>query len=132
MLVSIGLGACLISCSSDEFPVYEPPKGPEVVGHASLYLTTGDQSKLLIKEADIQLANLENIALPTIQMLAEERLQQMQGFGGALTGSSAYLFHRKFNVARQEASLEGLFSDEKGIGLYYLRRTMGLRRPDDQ
>src|SRR5690606_3481813 len=90
-----------------------------------LYLTTGDQNKRFSRETDIAVTEPDKAPLPTIHIFPEERLQQIDGFGAALTGSSAFLFHHKLPAAPQAALLEELFSDERGIGLSYIRMTMG-------
>jgi glucosylceramidase len=49
----------------------------------------------------------------------------MEGFGAALTGSSAYLINQKLNVSQRENLLKDLFDPRSGIGISYLRITMG-------
>lgn len=115
----------ILSCSSEEPEKYEPPKKQEELGKARLFLTTGDQGKLLSEEPQLTITKLDNSAFPTIQLFPAEKLQQMEGFGAALTGSSAYLIHQKLNHSQRERLLRELFSVENGIGLSYLRLTIG-------
>ena len=50
----------------------------------------------------------------------------IDGFGAAVTGSSAYLLQRKMNATQREALLKELFTtDGNGIGLSYSRITIG-------
>ena len=51
--------------------------------------------------------------------------QEIEGFGAALTGSSAYLINRKMTVAQRQSLLKDLFDHESGIGISYIRITMG-------
>lgn len=114
-----------LSCSSEEPQIYEPPKKQEELGKARVFLTTGDQGKLLSEETALTITTLDNGALSTIQLFPEEKLQQIEGFGAALTGSSAFLIHQKLNHSQRGSLLKELFSKEDGIGLFYLRLTMG-------
>src|SRR5690606_27005589 len=114
-----------LSCSSEEPQTYEPPKKQEELGKARVFLTTGDQGKLLSEETALTITTLDNGALSTIQLFPEEKLQQIEGFGAALTGSSAFLIHQKLNHSQRGSLLKELFSKEDGIGLFYLRLTMG-------
>lgn len=54
-----------------------------------------------------------------------QTFQTMEGFGASLTESSAWLLHDKLSPAQRTAALEMLFSPTKGIGLSYVRLTMG-------
>lgn len=114
------------SCGSDDgLPDPGPPKPPEEIGKAQVWLTTGDQSKLLSREADISITAETETDLPSITIQASEKLQEIEGFGAALTGSSAYLINKKMSPAQRVSLLETLFDAEEGIGISYLRMTIG-------
>src|SRR5690554_3841719 len=81
----------LLACSGDQPEVFEPPKKPRELGKASLYLTTGDRSKLLSREPDLSRTESDNSHLPVIHINPDDTKQEIEGFGAALTGSSAYL-----------------------------------------
>lgn len=51
--------------------------------------------------------------------------QEVEGYGAALTGSSAYLFHHSLDPTQRQRILKELFDPHQGIGLSYLRLTMG-------
>ncbi|MDV7395011.1 hypothetical protein RZS08_26740, partial [Arthrospira platensis SPKY1] len=51
--------------------------------------------------------------------------QTVDGYGAALTGSSAYLINRKLDPAAKQELLQQLFDAEQGIGISFLRLTMG-------
>lgn len=121
--IALAVGA---GCGSDDaFPDPGPPKGGEVIGKASVWLTTGNQTKLLSKESDISITAVTETNTPTITLHVDEKLQEMEGFGAALTGSSAYLINRKMSQSQRRALLKDLFSVDEGIGISYLRMTIG-------
>lgn len=49
----------------------------------------------------------------------------MDGFGGAMTDSAAYLIHNKLTASQQSALMQWFFSSGSGIGLNFLRQPMG-------
>ena len=51
--------------------------------------------------------------------------QQMDGFGGSLTDSSAWLIWNKLNPAQRNTLMQQLFSPSAGIGISFLRQPMG-------
>ena len=60
-------------------------------------------------------------ATPTLQIQAQQRRQQIIGFGGALTESSAYVL-QQLPVAKRQDILRRYFDPREGIG-YTLART---------
>lgn len=58
----------------------------------------------------------------TVEIDPSQRFQTMQGFGGGLTNSAAYLIH--YSNLREEL-LTKLFSPTEGIGISYVRLPMG-------
>ncbi len=120
--------ACVLSlgsCGSDEFTDPGPPKPIEETGKADVWLTTGDKTKLLSHETDVSITVRTATTFPTVELSPEEKLQEIDGFGAALTGSSAYLINQKMTASQRRALLEDLFSPDKGIGISYLRMTIG-------
>lgn len=111
--------------SGDELPDPGPPKEAEEIGKARVWVTSGDQSKLLSQGNDISITVLTDSSFPTITLDPSEKLQEIEGFGAALTGSSAYLINRKMTSPQRKTLLEDLFDREKGIGISYLRMTIG-------
>ncbi len=91
---------------------------------ASVYLTTGDKQKLLQEEPQLELNERADSGL-MITLDTATRFQQVSGFGAALTGSSAYLIHKKLNESQRNLLLKDLFDSKSGIGISYLRVTMG-------
>lgn len=109
---------CIIACTRS--PVQEAMEGPR------LYRTTMDQSKLL--QADEQLiSTLANNAEfdATINIDPAIEYQTMDGFGYTLTGGSA-MHLQKMSASARAQIIEELFSrDENGIGVNYLRLSVG-------
>lgn len=120
------LSGWLAGCGSgDDFPDPGPPKPKDEIGKASVWLTTGNESRRLTKETDISITETSETSLPLVTLDPDEKLQEIEGFGAALTGSSAYLINRKMTQSQRRALLEDLFDPDKGIGISYLRMTIG-------
>ncbi|MCW5911954.1 MAG: glucan endo-1,6-beta-glucosidase [Cyclobacteriaceae bacterium] len=122
-------GALLFSlagCKKDEPFNPGPPKTPEEIGKASVYLTTGDKNKLFSAEPEISVVETTSAAVTSLITIdAGQKFQQIDGFGAALTGSSAYLINKKMSSVQRDALLNELFNPETGIGVSYLRMTIG-------
>jgi glucosylceramidase len=85
----------------------------------------GDQSRLLTKGTDATIYEASPTSLPLITINASQKLQEIEGFGAALTGSSAYVINQKMTSTQRNILLNDLFDPEVGIGITYLRVTMG-------
>lgn len=121
----LGLTMSLGSCDNDSFPHPPPPYTPATVGKAQLWLTLGDKSKLLSQETDIAVTDTVATTSPVIAIDAATKYQQIEGFGAALTGSSAYLINEKMTTSQRNQLLYELFDPINGIGISYLRTTIG-------
>jgi glucosylceramidase len=116
-----GLGSCE---DSKNDPAPPPPPATEI-GKATSWLTTGNQSQLLNKQSDISIYEVTQSNLPVIALDPNTVYQEIEGFGAALTGSSAYLINSKLNASQRTALLQDLFNPQTGIGISALRLTMG-------
>ena len=117
----IGLNGC-----SDKEPSPKPPPPADVeIGKAAYWVTTGDQTRLLHRESDLSIIEDKETTLPTITINPDQLHQEIEGFGAALTGSSAYLINQKLNASQRQALLQDLFSAENGIGISAVRLTIG-------
>jgi glucosylceramidase len=98
---------------------------------ATLWLTNPDHSALLAEQSP-KLAFTS--AAPTGQVIevdSAKTYQTMDGFGYALTGGSAMLIHH-MDPAKRAALLHNLFTTEgDGIGVSYLRVTVGASDMND-
>jgi glucosylceramidase len=102
-----------------------PADSATVVGKAQIWVTNGSQTKLLQKGADIDIKTGAAAGSTVIQIDASKPLQEIEGFGAALTGSSAYLINKQLNSTQRSQLLQELFDPQQGIGISYLRLTMG-------
>jgi len=128
VVLAAGLGLLSLSCSDNDDPTYEPPAPPapigEVVGQAGVWTTTGTGSKLISRQDDVNIYDRTESENPRITVDPSQQYQEIEGFGAALTGSSAYVINR-MDANQKNALLTDLFDPQNGIGLSYLRLTMG-------
>jgi glucosylceramidase len=106
-------------------PTHKPPVVVDEVGKAQYWLTTGDQSQLLTRQSDISVTELTTVNVPVITIDADQTFQEIEGFGAALTGSSAYLINKELSSAQRETLIKELFDPAIGIGISALRLTIG-------
>ena len=64
-----------------------------------------------------------NVLVVTVD--ATTQYQQMDGVGGSLTDSSAWLIWNKLSTSQQTTLMQQLFSPNGGIGISFLRQPMG-------
>ncbi|MCU1269901.1 MAG: Glucan endo,6-beta-glucosidase [Acidobacteriaceae bacterium] len=62
---------------------------------------------------------------PVVTVDPTTQYQQMDGFGGSLTDSSAWLIWNKLSTSQQATLMQQLFSPSSGIGISFLRQPMG-------
>ncbi len=118
------LGSSFQGCDKNDTP--EPGDQDTITGAtASVWLTRGDKAALLAQQGDLAIKQVPYANWPVINIDSTTRYQSMEGFGAALTGSSAYLLHKKLNTAARLDEIEKLFDTVNGIGISYLRLTMG-------
>ena len=58
-------------------------------------------------------------------MRPDHSYQTIEGFGAAMTDSSASIFDNRLNTRQRRSLMRTLFSPEQGIGISYLRVPMG-------
>lgn len=123
VLLTILLFPALYSCKDNRSDRDEPGA---VDGKVTLWTTTGNQTKLLARDTTVSLVQKQqNNQGITITLEEQETLQEMEGFGAALTESSAFLMHTKLNAPQRKELIRELFTSDTGIGISYLRVTMG-------
>ncbi|RDI11847.1 glycoside hydrolase family 30 protein [Flavobacterium sp. AG291] len=129
--VYIGLAALFFSCSGSEEssgnpgPPVTPGESGNVVGTANVWVTNGEQTKLLSKQSSgASIYDTNATTDPSISVDFSQQYQEIEGFGAALTGSSAIVING-MNATQKDALLKDLFSTTEGIGLSYLRLTIG-------
>jgi glucosylceramidase len=97
---------------------------PAVGQTVTVYQTNADQSALLTHENSVSFSSQAN-GSTTVTITPSVTYQQMDGFGAAMTDSSAYLIYNKLSSAQQTALMQWLFTSSSGIGLNFLRQPMG-------
>jgi glucosylceramidase len=90
-----------------------------------VWLTSGNQTKLLSAESDLSFAPGSGSNSTKIQVDASASYQTMSGFGAAMTDSSAWLIQNEMNQSQRDSLMNQLFSPASGIGISYLRVPMG-------
>lgn len=105
-----------------------------VVLHAqevSLWLTTPDGESLLKQQTPPETFGRGGAAGQTIEVNDQKKFQTIDGFGFALTGGSAQLIIR-MDADKRSALLKELFTtDGDGIGISYLRVSVGASDMND-
>ncbi len=86
------------------------------------YTTRGDKSELLLEKETYTSELLSGQKPGKITVSTKDEFQTMDGFGAAMTESSAYLFSNMSNSQR-ETVMEDLFGN--GIGISFVRIPMG-------
>lgn len=122
-LGSIALGALLIF----------PSIGSRAQGEhdAQFWLTTPDRSALLAPQETSLHFSASGGEAPTIDVNDMQRFQSIDGFGFALTGGSAQLLMR-MEPTKRDALLKELFAGVgKGIGISYVRVSIGSSDMND-
>jgi glucosylceramidase len=111
-----------LSCTQKEVP-----KATSI----QTWLTTADKSSLFKLQDRTIAFSLDSSALPTIVVDTTQRLQEVDGFGFSLTGGSAQLIN-SLSAANQDSLLRELFlTDDSGIGISFLRISIGASDLDD-
>ncbi|WP_340400614.1 glycoside hydrolase family 30 beta sandwich domain-containing protein [Paenibacillus sp. FSL H8-0079] len=116
-----------------------PPPIADKQTAAEVWLTTGDQQNLLTPQKSIPITDHHNVETSssdsamqesdtsssefTIQIDPDKTYQTMDGFGAAMTGSSAHLINQ-LPEEQQEQLLKEMFSTE-GLNMDMVRHTIG-------
>jgi len=111
---------CLLLGSFLVFQATTKPAGPTV----QVWLTTSNGSNQLTPQANLTFgSNTGNSSTITVNEYQE--LQQMDGFGAAVTDSSAWLIYNKMSTSQRATLMQNLFSPTQGIGISFVRIPMG-------
>ena len=98
---------------------------------AILWLTTPDRSALLAKQSPSLPFTNSAANGQIIDVDSAKTYQTIDGFGFALTGGSAMLIHRMDAAKRAALLQELLTTNDSGIGVSYLRVTVGSSDMND-
>ncbi len=92
---------------------------------AQVWLTRGDGQALLEQRLDVPFAPGAGSQAIKINVDPTTTFQTMDGFGAAMTESSAYLLQTALSGPQRDALMADLFRRDTGIGLSYVRLAMG-------
>jgi glucosylceramidase len=122
----LAIGALIPACStSDRY-------NAQVDNTIGVTITSGDK-KFLLSKAEPLVFQPDSANGVVIHVDTSQKFQSIDGFGYALTGGSAYLLKQKLTDQQRTELLKELFStDENGIGISYLRISVGASDLDDE
>jgi glucosylceramidase len=115
-------GAC--GNGSTNVPASEPEHATNTaIYDVAIYTSTASRS-MLFKKTGADFHTEPDISPYTITLHPEERYQQMDGFGAAVTGAAAYNL-RQMTTEDRATFLKELFDPDDGLGLSYVRVPIG-------
>ena len=103
----------------------QPSTDSQRAATVQVWVTTGDQSRLLSRQSDIGFSHDSSPAAHMVDVDDSRIFQAMIGFGAAMTDASAYLIQQKMSAQDRELLLQDLFGRTSGIGLSFVRVPMG-------
>ena len=107
------------------------PSYAQVGRSVTVWLSTEDRSSLVAQQPTRLDFKRSDSSAPAIDVNDRQKYQSMDGFGFALTGGSAQLLMR-MDASHRKALLEELFgTQDKGIGVSYLRISIGSSDMND-
>jgi glucosylceramidase len=91
-----------------------------------VWITLGDESKKLQQERDLSWESGESDSGAAISVDGTTLYQKMEGFGAAMTDSSAWLIMNRLDDNQRQQLMRDLFTrEDNGIGLSFVRLPMG-------
>jgi len=91
----------------------------------NVWLTTDDQKTLMQPQASISFAASATSADPLIVIDDSAKRQLIEGFGAAMTDSSAFLLNQAVPKSKLPDVMMSLFDHTQGIGISFIRDPMG-------
>ena len=118
------LAGLVAACSPAATPAPTPTAQPPVP--VKVWVTKADQSMLLQAQPDIVFAAVgaAKNGVQVVDVNENNKYQQMDGFGGAMTDASAWLMYTQMPEAQRKDVMSKLFSRTDGIGVSMLRVPM--------
>jgi glucosylceramidase len=124
VLMLVGLMSVQSNCSKNGSGNQNTSTNDDTGIKISSWITKGDRSALLQKQADISFAKATN-NYANIDVDSTQTFQTIDGFGYALTGGSAYVINH-INSADKNSLLQELFgTGDNSIAVSYLRISIG-------
>jgi len=119
------LWGCTDKTKNENYPERPNPSNEAVQTQVEAWVTSPATNVLFQRQnTSLNFSNTVN-QLPTITVDTTTTYQTIDGFGNCLTGGSAMLLNRMDNTSRAEILKELFASDEKNIGISYLRISIG-------
>ncbi|MFF9810016.1 discoidin domain-containing protein [Streptomyces coeruleorubidus] len=123
LATAVGVAATWTQVSGNAVAAPQPKKA-SLGNSVQVWLTDVSADKWVAGQSDV-LFKTEKTANPlTIKIDDSVKYQKVQGFGAAMTDSSAWLIDKLSNAERAKL-MKNLFDPSKGIGLSLLRSPMG-------
>lgn len=114
-----------ITATMTKIPDISTPAPQTSSSQVEVWVTLGDQSKMLVQEPSVRFSP-DTTNGQEIVVNPDEVYQQIEGFGAAMTDSSATLLMNSLDPGARERVMRSLFTtQENGIGLSYVRIPMG-------
>ena len=110
------------SCKEPVDPPITEPEKTDTTKSIRVWLSSHNEVFLLKQQNSIEYSR--DLGDFTINVDSTTSYQSIDGFGASLTGSSAFLLQR-LNAQRRDSILRDLFDPVRGIGINYLRLTIG-------
>jgi glucosylceramidase len=90
-----------------------------------VWITSGDRTSLLSQKVDALFDPGAGEGGVRIDVRPDHTYQTIDGFGAAMTDSSAWVLTHLLNTRQRRTLMRTLFSPDQGIGISYLRVPMG-------
>src|SRR5436305_5656488 len=90
-----------------------------------VWLTTADGTNKLTLQPSTHFSSDSSSLITTIDIDEQERLQQIDGFGAAMTDTSAWLLAMKMEKEQRDRLMQALFDPINGLGISFVRIPMG-------
>jgi glucosylceramidase len=124
--VATSAHACLTLAATVACGGSRVARAPTTTSVAESWVTTPDRSRLLSREPDAPIsAGDPDESMTQIQVDTAVVYQEMVGFGASITDASAWLIQNAMSPPQRDALLQDLFSRANGIGLGFVRLTIG-------
>lgn len=120
--ISLGLLA-MLSCGSESSFAPTVPDPEPTSGDVTVYMTSGYRI-FEFKKTYLDFSTNDNMSPRTIFLDESQTFQEMDGFGAAITGSTAYNL-LKMSEPDRAAFLKETFSVTEGMGQNYIRIAIG-------
>jgi len=122
-LGAAGAAAAVLFLSTLSAPAGAAPAHGAAAPQASVWVTTADGTQRLAQQPPVAFSS-GGSDLTTITVDPDRTYQSIDGFGGALTDSSASVL-ASLPAGQRDAAMRELFDPKQGIGISFLRQPIG-------